>query len=118
MKKTIILTWLTLAMAFNASAVENGVLLEFHRMSKPDTHTKMDRAPMHLPIDVIYDTDAHAIKIVGDESIDAEAYIYDLAGTLEDYSTSLNVTFSISTPGIHIINIQGDGWYAEGRIQI
>lgn len=38
MRKTIILTWLMLIMAFAALAAENGVFMEFHRMSKPGTH--------------------------------------------------------------------------------
>ena len=118
MKKTIILTWLMLTMAFAASAAENGVFMEFHRMSNPGKHTQVNRAPMHLPIEVTYDTDAQTIKIVGDESIDAEVFIYNSVGDVVDYSVYLNTTLSISTSGIHIIYIQGDGWYAEGKILV
>ena len=116
MKKPIILTWLMLTMAFTASATENGVFMEFHRMSKPGKHTQVNRAPMHLPIEVTYDTDSRTIRVVGDESIDAEVYVYNSVGEIEDYSISLNTTLSTSTSGIHIIYIQGEMWYAEGKV--
>ena len=33
-------------------------------------------------------------------------------------ASSLNTEFSILTPDIYIIQIQGDGWYAEGEIKV
>lgn len=30
----------------------------------------------------------------------------------------MNTEFSILTPDIYIIQIQGDGWYAEGEIKV
>ena len=30
----------------------------------------------------------------------------------------MNTEFSILTPDIYIIHIQGDGWYAEGEIKV
>lgn len=59
-------------MAFAALASENGVFMEFHRMTNPGKHTQVNRAPMHLPIEVTYDADAQTITVVGDESIVAE----------------------------------------------
>lgn len=118
MKKTIIFTLLMLMMGFTASATEDGVFMDFHRMSNPSKHTEVNRAPMHLPIEVTYNSETQIITIIGDESIDAEAYLYNSAGEVEDYSMSLNTTLSISTSGIHTIYIQGDGWYAEGNVLI
>lgn len=118
MKKSIIFTWLMLAVAFTVSAAEKGVFMEYHRKSNPSRNTQVHRAPMRIPIEVTYDSNTQTIKIVGDESIDAEAYLYDISGNIEDYSPSLEVTFYVSTPGIHIISIQGEGWYGEGAIQI
>lgn len=119
MKKTIILTWLMLIMAFAAMAAENGVFMEFHRMSKPGKHTQVNRAPMRLPIiEVTYDTDAKTVQVIGDESIDAEVFIYNSVGDLVDYSAYLNTTLSVATSGIYTICIQGNGWYAEGKISV
>lgn len=117
MKKAIILTWLMIA-AFAVSAAEKGVFMEFHRKSNPGRNTQVCRTPMNIPIEVLYDSDAQTVRIVGDDSIVADVYIYDMSGSVEEYSSSLNVAFNITTPGIHIISIQGDGWSGEGTIQI
>ena len=73
---------------------------------------------MRLPIEVVYDSDTHKIEVIGDESMDAEVFLYDANGSLENYSSLLNTEFTVLTPGIYNIQIQGDGWYAEGEIEI
>lgn len=118
MQRTIIFTWLMLVAAFTVSAAGNGVFMEYHRKSNPSRNTQVHRAPMHIPIEVTYDSNTKTIKIVGEESIEAEVYIYDIAGNIEDYSPSLGVTFQLTAPGVHIISIHGEGWYGEGSIQI
>ena len=35
-----------------------------------------------------------------------------------NYSSSLNAVFTVLTSGTYIIEIQGDGWYAEGEIEV
>lgn len=59
MKKVIILAGLLLAMAHVAFAEQRGVFMEFHRKSNPEKNMEVNRAPMHLPIKVVYDSDAH-----------------------------------------------------------
>lgn len=82
MKRTIIFTWLMIVAAFTVSAAGNGVFMEYHRKSNPSRNTQVHRAPMHIPIEVTYDSNTNTIKIVGEESIEAEVYIYDIAGNI------------------------------------
>ena len=118
MKKLIILAALLLGMAHTAFATQWGVCMEFHRKSNPEKNMSVNRAPMRLPINVVYDSDTHKIEVTGDESMDAEVFLYNANGDLENYSSSLNTEFTVLTPGIYIIQIQGDGWYAEGEIEV
>ncbi|MCC8036802.1 MAG: hypothetical protein Q4D41_05970 [Prevotellaceae bacterium] len=118
MKKLIILATLLLGMAHAAFAEKRGVLMEIHYRSVPGKNMSVNRAPMRLPIEVVYDSDTHRIKVTGNESMDAEVFLYNANGDLENYSSSLNTEFTVLTPGIYIIQIQGDGWYAEGEIEV
>lgn len=118
MKKLIILAALLLGMAHTAIAEQQGVFMQFHRRINPENTRDVNRAPMRLPIEVVYDSDTHKIEVIGDESMDAEVFLYSSNGTLENSSSSLNTEFTVLTPGIYIIQIQGDGWYAEGEIEV
>lgn len=118
MKKTIILAGLLLfAIAHVALAEKRELPMTFHPGNISGKDMKVDRSPMRLPIDVIYDSDTHTVEVIGGGSIDAEVFIYDAAGSLVHYSSSLNTDFIVSEPASHTIQIQGDGWYAEGYIE-
>lgn len=118
MKKLIILAVLLLGMVHTAFAEQRGVLMEIHYRSVPGKNMSVNRAPMRLPIEVVYDSDTHKIEVTGGESMEAEVFLYNANGSLENYSSSLNIDFTVSTPGIYTIQIQGDGWYAEGEIEV
>lgn len=118
MKKLIILAALLLGMAHTAFAEQQGVFMRFYRRINPEKNMSVNRAPMRLPIEVVYDSDTHKIKVIGDESMDAEVFLYNANGSLENSSLSLNTEFTVLTPGIYIIQIQSDGWYAEGEIEV
>jgi c-di-AMP phosphodiesterase-like protein len=118
MKKVIVLAGLLLAIAHAAFAEQRGVFMEFHRKINPENSRDVNRALMRLPIEVVYDSDTHKIEINGDESMEAEVFLYNANGTLENYSSSLNTDFTVLTPGTYIIQIQGNGWYAEGKIGV
>ena len=98
MKKIIISTLLLLALSITASAKERKVSMEFHRENKQSSTGVVNRAPMRISIDVAYDTDTRTIEIVGDEAIEAEAYLYTSTGDIEDYSGSVNNVFSVANP--------------------
>ena len=118
MKKMIILVGLLLLTIQSLLAEQRGVFMEFHRKINPEHTRDVNRAPMRLPIEVVYDIETHKIQIAGDESIEAEVFLYDANGTLEEYSPTLNTEFNILVSGNYIINIIGEEWYAEGKIDI
>ena len=118
MKKLIILAVLLLGMVHTAFAEQRGVLIEIHYRSVTGKNMSVNRAPMRLPIDVVYDSDMHKIEVTGEESIEAEVFLYNTNGSLENYSSSLNTDFTVLTSGIYTIQIQGNGWYAEGEIEV
>lgn len=118
MKKLIIMAALLLGMAHTAFAEQQGVFMQFHRRINPENTRDVNRAPMRLPIEVVYDSDTHKIEVIGDESMEAEVSLYNANGSLENYSSLLNTEFTVLTPGIYIIQIEGEGWYAEGEIEI
>lgn len=105
-------------MVHTAFAEQRGVLMEIHHKSIPEKNMSVNRAPMRLPIEVIYDSDTHKIQVKGNESIEAEVFLYNANGTIENYSAVLNTDFTVSIPGKYIIQIQGDDWYAEGAIEV
>lgn len=111
----IIFVVLLIAMAHNVRAERRDVLMEIHH--KNQIEKKVNRAPMLINIDVVYDSDTHTIEVVVDESIEAEVYL-NANGILENYSSTLNTVFTVSTSGLYVIIIQGDGWYAEGEIEV
>ena len=47
-----------------------------------------------------------------------ETLVYNINGTLESYSPILNTDFTVLNLGTYSIQIQGDGWYAEGEVEI
>jgi len=118
MKKVIILVGLLLIMAHTAFAEQRGVFMDFHRKSNPEKNMEVNRAPMRLPIDVVYDPDTKCITVTGDESMNAEVFLYNESGEIEDYSSSLNAKLLVTTQGRHRIQIEGENWVAEGVIEI
>lgn len=118
MKKMIILVGLLFVTIQSLLAEQRGVFMEFHRKINPEHTRDVNRAPMRLPIEVVYDIETHKMQIAGDESIEAEVFLYDANGTLKEYSPTLNTEFNIFASGNYIINIIGEGWYAEGKIEI
>ena len=65
-----------------------------------------------------YDSDTHKIQIIGNESIEADVFLYDTNGIIENSSTKLNADFTDITSGTYSILIQGKEWYAEGDVEI
>ena len=118
MKKMIFIAGLLLSMALTAFAEQQGVFMQFHRKINPENSRDVNRARMRLPIDVVYDSDMHKIEVTGEESIEAEVFLYNTNGSLENYSSSLNTDFTVLNSGIYTIQIQGNGWYAEGEIEV
>lgn len=75
------------------------------------------RSPMYLPIEVMYDDEAMTVEVSCSTDLEAEVYLYDASGALEDYSPCLNAVLSVSDSQYHTILIEGDGWEAMGVIE-
>lgn len=118
LKNIIILVGLLLAIVPTAFAEQRGVFMDFHRKINPGKNMQVNRAPMRLPIEVVYDSDTHNIKVTGEKGIEAEVFLYNVNGTLESHSSTLNAEFSVLESDTYTILIQGDGWYAEGEIEM
>ena len=56
MKKFIIFVGLLLTMPHTAVADQQDIPLEYNQKSNPNKNGNVNRAPMHLPIDVFYDS--------------------------------------------------------------
>lgn len=109
---------LLLVMNYTAFAEQRGIFMDFHGDINPKKDMEVNRTPMKLPIEVIYDSDVHTIEVIGNGSLEAEVFLYNINGTLESYSPILNTDFTVLNLGTYSIQIQGDGWYAEGEVEI
>lgn len=120
MKKKKVFTFASLLLAFalNASAEGYGVFMEINMKNRPDKYLKVNRAPMRISLDVVYDTDTHCVFVSGDEEMEVEVFLYNSTGEIEDYSSSLNTTLSVSSQGSHRLHIEGEDWIANGIIEI
>ena len=85
MKKLIILAVLLLGMVHTAFAEQRGVLIEIHYRRVTGKNMSVNRAPMRLPIEVVYDSDTHKIEVTGGESVEAEVFLCNANGGLENY---------------------------------
>ena len=117
-KDNYFLLGLLLVMNYTAFAEQRGIFMDFHGDINPKKDTEVNRTPMKLPIEVIYDSDVHTIEVIGNGSLEAEVFLYNINGTLESYSPILNTDFTVLNLGTYSIQIQGDGWYAEGEVEI
>ncbi len=91
--------------------------INIHRETDPDKNTSFDRAPMRLPIEVIFNADSNTIEVKAPEYLEGEVYIQDSMFNLEAYSPTLNVLLQVSNRGPYTITIKGMGWYATGVIE-
>lgn len=120
MKGKFILLWLMLAMAFTISAEEKSVFIKIDRKDDSSKHTQVDRAPMRLPLDVVYDTDNFTITVSGDDSLEADVSLADESGNVLEFSSSINTTLSIPDGynGIIVIRIESADWIGIGKIEV
>lgn len=118
MKKVIILVGLLLAMAHTAFAEQRGVLMEIHHRSIPEKNMSVNRAPMRLPIEVVYDSDMHQIEVIGDEEMEGQIFLCDKNGNALDYSPCINAVLNIpyNYSGLIVLRIESEEWIATGKI--
>ena len=119
MKKLILLFGVLIFIgSLQAHAGKSRVAMKIYQTGNVNGSTTVRRSPMRIPIYLFYDDELRQIEISGIEDMKAEVFLYDSTGNLENYSSSLNTVFTVLTSGTYIIEIQGDGWYAEGEIEV
>ncbi|MDE6271735.1 MAG: hypothetical protein K2M31_01870 [Muribaculaceae bacterium] len=74
------------------------------------------RAPINLPIEVTFDDETGILAVSAPEDLEGSVYVYSVSGALEGSSQTLNATFTLTTPGLHVISLQGENWIGEGKI--
>ncbi|MDE6272573.1 MAG: hypothetical protein K2M31_06160 [Muribaculaceae bacterium] len=74
------------------------------------------RIPMNLPIEVTFDDETGILMVSAPEDLEGSVYVYSVSGALEGSSQTLNATFTLTTPGLHVISLQGENWIGEGKI--
>ena len=72
MKKIIILVAMLLLGVHSINAARRAVYLSFSNNGLSGKKGNANRAPMHLPVNVVYDSDARVIEVNGSELLDAE----------------------------------------------
>ena len=74
-----------------------------------------NHAPMRLPVEVTFDDATGVLTVQAPEELEGCVFVYNINGTTEASSDHLNATFTLTSPGIHIVSIQGEDWIGEGR---
>lgn len=114
--KKFLIGALACSIAFVAMAEGEKVPIVIKKESTPIEKDKRERAPMRIPVEVYYDRDTRVVEIVGSESVEAEVFLYNATGTLENYSPALNTEFRLISSGEYTVVIQADNWSATGII--
>ncbi|MBD5257454.1 MAG: hypothetical protein HDS52_02025 [Barnesiella sp.] len=118
MKKLFLTLTLLLFHIFIASAEEVKVPITIDKGNTSSGNKDWNRAPARSIVDIYYDTDTHAITVIGRECIEAEIFLYDNSGMLVDYSSEINVVFTVITPGDYTISIVSEDWSGVGIITV
>lgn len=117
MKRVFTFIGLLLIMAFAASALED-IPIKIRR--KNDNKQHVERAPMHLPIDVYYDDATRQFEVISDGETYAQVYLCDENGATLDYAPCLNSTLTVPDgfSGVAVIIIDADNWEGRGETVI
>ena len=94
--------------------------MEIHKKSIPEKNMSVNRSPMRLPIEVVYDSDTHKIKVSGDNKMEVQLFLCDENGNTLDYSQCVNSVLNIpnSYSGLITLRIESEGWIAIGNINV
>ncbi|MBD5273883.1 MAG: hypothetical protein HDS36_03425 [Bacteroides sp.] len=84
---------------------------------KKQTSNKVQRAPMAIVVEAVYDSDTMTIEVSCSSPLEGEVFVYDASDILEDYAPCLNSILSVTNSDYHTIVIEGDDWIATGVIE-
>ena len=120
MKKLFLLLGVLLSIPIQLSAAKEDVPLTIAKKGQGNKLTTVKRSPMHVSVEVIYDTASHTIEVSSEEAVDAQVYVRTEEGDVLGYSNCLNATLNIPSDylGLLTVSIEGNEWIAEGEIEI
>lgn len=80
------------------------------------TEFKKHRAPMRVPIEVVYDSNTQIIEVSTDSELEGEACLYH-DGTVIDSASQINTTFQLPYEvGEYTVVITNDSWEAIAEL--
>lgn len=83
-----------------------------------DSSKKPQRAPLHLPLEVVYNDDVQTVEVIAAETLQANVYLY-YNDELVDSSYEINCSFTLPYPqGSYTILIDSENWCVEGCFEI
>lgn len=118
MRKFLLLFIAALSISGTINAEKKELKLTYHRQIKSGTKGNIDRAPMRLPIDVYFDSEAGIIEVAGDDTLEADVTLCDETGAALDYSPVINATFSVEGLNPAYVLIEGENWYATADLDL
>ena len=119
MKRVFTFIGLLLIIVLAASATET-VSVKYGRKKNNGENSRIERVPMHLPIDVYYDDATRQFEVISDGEIVAQVYLCDENGATLDYAPCLNSTLTVPDgfSGVAVIIIDADNWEGRGETVI
>lgn len=117
MKRTLIFIILTIVLTLVGMAEKKRIPMKIQRQERPKQENGPNRVPKHSPVEVLYDTESMTVTVVGDTETEAEVYLLTESGEIEDFSTTLNTSFTLTSSGIHVVHIKTPVWIGEGVIE-
>lgn len=116
MRKFLLAIGVIISIAFQAPAVQNYVHVNITKSK--NKNTSLHRAPMTLPIEVLYDNETHQVEVVGDEELPAQVFLCDQNGNTLGYSPCINTVLDVPSDynGILIIRVESEEWIATGNL--
>lgn len=82
-----------------------------------ESQISINRSPLYLPIEVIYDSESSIVEVSCYSDLDGEVSVYDKTGNLEDYAPSLNAFLNVTSEGPHTLVIEGETFIGYGTIE-
>lgn len=116
MKKFLVLILAIVAIAGWADTPPDPIPLETHPNENSDDGKRF-RSPARNLVEVFYDSVTGTVITTGDPNLDAEVYLYDETGMVEDYSACVNSTLHVTSRGSHTVIVIAEYWYAIGYFE-
>lgn len=118
MRKYLLLIGVIISMTFQGFATKNDVYMTVRKTNHKEQSSTVHRAPMMLPIEVLYDNETHQVEVVGDEELPAQVFLCDQNGNTLGYSPCINTVLDVPSDynGILIIRVESEEWIATGNL--